>query len=55
MLLQAAFLVGHVQWADSHEARLVLELLGAPKAHGLMHLALARSLLFSPGDLKGIG
>lgn len=42
MLLQAAFLLGNVQWADTHEARLVLELLGYPKAQGPWHLVIVR-------------
>lgn len=55
VLLQAAFLVGNVQWADSHEARLVLELLGYPKAQGPWHLLLVRpypSPLRAPRPLK---
>lgn len=42
VLLQAAFLLGNVQWADTHEARLVLQLLGYPKAQDFWHLALVR-------------
>ena len=32
-----------MQWADTHEARLVLQLLGYPKAQDPWHLALVRN------------
>ena len=38
VLLQAAFLAGNVQWAETREARRVLLLLGFPKAQALLDL-----------------
>ena len=43
MLLQAAFLAGNVQWAETREARRVLLLLGFPKAESLLDLIVVRT------------
>jgi len=42
VLLQAAFLAGNVQWAETREARRVLLLLGFPKAESLLDLIVVR-------------
>lgn len=42
VLLQAAFLAGNVQWAETREARRVLLLLGFPKAQSPLELIVVR-------------
>ncbi len=60
--LQVAYWVGHMAWAESHTAHLVLQLLGFPKARSGWDLSLVPppyplppvSHAFPPPDTPGI-